>query len=475
MKKNEIYEGIVTAYGSEGEGIIKSDGYVIFVPFTVLNEKIKYRVLKVDKNIAYAKVESIVVPSEKRRAPQCAVFGKCGGCRLLHMDYAEQLDYKRTLIARTFKKIAFLDIAVAETVPSVPELRYRNKLQLPLRRVNGRNVCGFFAPDSHRIVETDDCLIQGEWCSGAIKAIKEFAGVYRLHFYDESADNGLIRHLIVKKVGDWFLVSVVINGNNLPHSAELFELLKNHLCTENITLTLNENRGRGNAILGEKTRVLFGSGFVKGEQFGIKYTVGTHDFIQINDNVKQSLYSDAVTFACDNSPSLVIDAYCGGGLMTALLAAKTKKVIGVEIVREAVDNAEKLVKDNDIANASFVCGLAENVLPDIVKRTDGDCTVVLDPPRKGVDKRLIEALLLSAVKKIVYVSCNPATLSRDAGLLCGTLHYDGDNLLKSQCHKVGRSIEKPDSGNFFSIKSLKGYDMFADCKGVECLCVFERR
>ena len=474
MKKNEIYEGIITAYGSEGEGIIKSDGYVIFVPFTVLNEKIRYRVLKVDKNIVYAKVESILAPSEKRRVPGCPVFGKCGGCRLLHMDYAEQLDYKRTLIAHTLKKIAFLDIAVGETVPSVPELRYRNKLQLPLRHVNGRNVCGFFAPDSHRIVETDDCLIQGDWCAGVIKAIKEFAEIYKLDFYDESADNGLIRHLIVKKVCEWFLVSVVINGSNLPHSAELFELLKKHLYTQSITLTLNENRGRGNAVLGEKTRVLFGSGVIKGEQFGVKYTVGTHDFIQINDSVKQSLYSDAVGFACENSPSLVIDAYCGGGLMTALLAAKAKKVIGVEIVREAVDNAEKLIKDNDILNATFICGLSEIVLPDIVKQADGDCAVVLDPPRKGVDKRLIEALLSSNVKKIVYVSCNPATLSRDAGLLCGTLHYDGEKLLKSQRTADGQSTENTCGGNYFKIKSLKGYDMFADCKGVECLCVFER-
>ena len=260
----------------------------------------------------------------------------------------------------------------------------------------------------------------------------------------------------------------------MPHSAELFELLKKHLLTQNITLTLNENRGRGNAVLGEKTRVLFGSGVIKGEQFGVKYTVGTHDFIQINDSVKQSLYSDAVGFACENSPSLVIDAYCGGGLMTALLAAKAKKVIGVEIVREAVDNAEKLIKDNDILNATFICGLSEIVLPDIVRQADGYCSVVLDPPRKGVDKRLIEALLSSNVKKIVYVSCNPATLSRDAGLLCGTLHYDGEKLLKSQRTADGQSTENTCGGNYFTIKSLKGYDMFADCKGVECLCVFER-
>lgn len=465
MKKNEIYEGVVTAYGSEGEGIIKDDGYVVFVPFTIKGERIKYKVLKVDKNIVYARVEEVSEPSAKRRAPICPVFGKCGGCRLLHMDYSEQLDYKRELIANTIKKIAFIDVAVGETVASVPELHYRNKLQLPLRRVGGKNICGFFAPDSHRVIETSDCFIQGEWCGGAIAAVKEYAEKNGLNFYDESADNGLIRHFIVKKVGESFLVCVVANGGNIPDVNGLISILKKHLKTENITLTLNENRGRGNAILGEKTRTLYGEGVVRGEQFGVKYTVGTHDFIQINDAVKELLYAHAVEFACKNNPSLVVDAYCGGGLMTALLSKKAQKVMGVEIVREAVDNARRLVADNGISNASFVCGACEEVLPPIVNNTGGDCSVVLDPPRKGVDKRLIEALLHSNINRIVYVSCNPATLARDIGLLCGTLYYDGLKLLKSQL---------PDEGNGFKVTSVRGYDMFANCKGVECLCVLER-
>lgn len=465
MKKNEIYEGVVTAYGSEGEGIIKTDGIVVFVPFTIKGEKIKYKVLKADKNIAYAKVEEIIERSDKRRVPVCPVFGKCGGCRLLHMDYAEQLDYKSELIASTIKKIAFIDLSVGKTFASAPDLRYRNKLQLPLRRAGDKNVCGFFAPDSHRVVETSDCFIQGKWCGGAIAAIKEYAQKNRLNFYDESADNGLIRHLIVKRVGESFLVCVVVNGGDIPDVNGFIGLFKKHLNTENITVTLNENRGRGNAILGEKTRVLYGDGVVKGEQFGIKYTVGTHDFIQINDCVKQRLYADAAEFACKSDPSLVVDAYCGGGLMTALLSKKAKKVIGAEIVGEAVDNARRLIADNGIKNATFICGACEEVLPDIVKKTDGDCSVVLDPPRKGVDKRLIEALLHSNINKIVYVSCNPATLARDMGLLCGTLYYDGLKLLKNQ---------SATGGNFFKTTFIRGYDMFANCKGVECLCVLER-
>ena len=470
MKKNEVYEGIVTGYGSDGEGVIKQDGFVVFVPFVIRGERIKYKVLKVDKTVVYAKVEEIIEPSEFRRNVDCKAFGKCGGCRLLHMSYEEQLRYKHDLISDCFTRIAFCSATVEPTFPSVPELRYRNKLQLPLRKVCGKNILGFFVPDSHRIVETDDCLIQGEWCGAAIRAIKEYAEECNLSFYDESADNGLIRHLIVKNVGNYYLVCVVVNGDNLPSYEVFLDKLKTYFGTENITLTLNRNVGRSNVILGEKTKTLYGCGYVYGEQFGVKYRVGTHDFIQINDGVKERLYTDAVNSATQNNPSLIVDAYCGGGLMTALLAKKADKVIGVEIVPEAIANAKSLVAENNISNAKFICGACEELLPDIVKQAGGDSVVVLDPPRKGVDKRLIAPLLQSEIKKIVYISCNPATLARDVGLLTGALIYDGNKLVKSSAELSAKK-----EVNYYSVEKVKGYDMFADCKGVETLCILTRR
>jgi len=465
MKKNEIREGVVIGYGSEGEGVIKDDGFVVFIPFVLKGERVEYKVLKVDKTIVYAKLEKVLDPSVFRVKPGCLVFGKCGGCRLLHMAYSEQLVYKREYIENTLKKVAFCETVVEPCEPSVPEFRYRNKLQLPLRNVDGRNVTGFFAPDSHRIVETNDCLIQGEWCAPAITAIKKYAAECGVQFYNESTDSGLIKHLIVKKVGEWYLVCLVVNGERIPEYFVFVELLKRAFGTDKITLTLNVNRRASNAVLGEKTVVLYGDGVVYGSQFGVRYGVGTESFIQINDDVKAKLYAEAVLAACADSPSIVIDAYCGGGLMTALLAKSAAKVIGVEIVNEAVENAKILARENGLNNIEFICGACEDVLPDIVGSVGGNSVAVLDPPRKGVDKRLIEALLHSAVNKIVYVSCNPATLSRDVGMLTGKIFYEGNRLIRNQ---------SSDGGNYFSVKRVKGFDMFAGCKGVEVLCVLER-
>lgn len=467
MKKNDVLQGIVTGYGSEGEGVVKSDGFVIFLPFALKGEKVEFRILKVAKNVAYGKIERIIEKSAERAEPKCPVFGKCGGCRLLHMSYPAQLEYKRGLIANSFSKIAFCETEVMPTEPSEPNVRYRNKLQLPLRRVGGRNVVGFFAPDSHRVVETDDCLIQGKWCAPAISAIKEYAEKFDVPFYDESADNGLIKHLLIKKTDESFLVCVVASKDKIPQPEALAGLFIERLGTSDVTLTLNVNPRRTNVVLGEKTIVLYGSGVVYGRQFGITYCVGTESFIQVNDDVKQKLYRDAVTAASAESPSLVVDAYCGSGLLTALLAAKAKNVVGVEIVREAVDNAVKLAEVNGISNAEFICAPCEEVLPSVVKRADGDAVVVLDPPRKGVDKRFIAALLSSKIKKIVYISCNHATLARDVGLLTGKLVYDGNALVKN----VGAEAFP---AGFFGVESVKGYDMFAGCAGVETLCVLVR-
>lgn len=465
MKKNDILTGTVVGYGSEGEGVIKTDGYVVFVPFTIVGEKISYRVLKVKGQVLYARLESVIEPSKDRVKPECPVYERCGGCRLLHMSYEAQLEYKRELIATDLKKIAFCDTVVEPTVASNPHFRYRNKLQLPLRSVDGKNVVGFFARNSHRVVPINDCLIQGEWCSGAIRAVLEYADENKIDFYDETSNNGLIRHLLVKKVGESFLACIVATACTLPDFNSLVLKLKKYLNTDNVTLTLNVNRSTANVVLGDKTIVLFGDGVVYGEQFGVKYGVGTESFIQVNDDVKERLYKDAVNAACESSPSLVIDAYCGGGLMTALLARRAKRVVGVEIVDEAVENAKRLAKDNGV-QADFICAPCEDVLPELVKNADGDSVVLLDPPRKGIDKRLIEPLLNAPIKKIVYISCNPSTLARDVGLLTGKLVYGGNALVKNPS-AIG--------GSFYSVSSVAGYDMFANCAGVETLVVLSRK
>lgn len=474
MKKNDIIEGEIISYGTGGEGVLKTDGYTVFVPFAIKGEKVKAHVLKCGKNIAFAKLLQVIEPSEKRVTEPCAVFKKCGGCALLHMEYGEQLDFKSALIKNAFEKIGFISIDLPEIVKSEPILGYRLKLALPVRAgENGEIKIGFFAPNSHRVVETENCALHGEWAAKTISALKKYMRALKIEAYNETSRRGKIRHIVVKKSGDEFLVVLVTKSEKLPHIDYFADLLSESLGKNSLYINVNERDD--NVIFGEKFVLISGAGVIKGSWRGITYETGPQSFMQVNESVKNKIYGDALDFLGENQT--VIDAYCGAGLLTAAIAKKSKKVIGIEIVEEAVVLARELVKKNNVENAEFICAPCEIALPPLIEKlkNEGQKTVLfLDPPRKGVDRAAIESILKARPDEIVYISCNPQTLARDVGLLAGTLKIKGNEIVKGVERAVETHINSTVFSSGYKICKVCGYDMFSGCSGVETLCVLKR-
>ncbi len=458
MQKNEEFIGNVSAIGSNMEGIVRIGDRICFVPYAILGEKIKFKVLKVTKNLAFCKLLEVLAPAEERVRPKCSVYEKCGGCQLQHLRYKEQLKLKSNLVADCIKKIAGIDVVVPLTVRSTYEYEYRNKLQLPVR-FDKANDIGFFAQNSHRIVKIDECPIQKPWCSKIITALKNYLDKSGVSCYNENLKEGIVRHVVVRETENKLSIVIVINGDNLPKYELLIEELLGYF--SNFNLFININKLHNNVILGTEYKRLFGEEFISTSELGINYKVVPASFIQVNDGVKRKLYADVVkSLGADNNVS-VIDAYSGAGLMTALISKTAKKVYGIEIVKEAVESANRLIKENNVKNVVNYCGPCEEVLPTLINtlKKQGETTaVVLDPPRKGCDKKVLDAILSSKPKKIIYVSCSPQTLARDLGILCGTLVYEGNELKKATVQN-----------KVYEITKIQPYDMFPQTKHVETL------
>ena len=421
MRKNDEFIGNVSAVGSNMEGIVRIDNYVCFVPFALMGEKIKFKALKVTKNIAFCKLIEVLTPAEQRVRPRCCVYGKCGGCQLQHLRYKDQLKLKSETVHDCIKKIAGLETEVLPCVKSDTEYEYRNKLQLPVRCDNGVNKIGFFALNSHRVVETDCCPIQKSWSTDIISIFKDYINESGVTCYNEETGEGLIRHIVVRSCDVALMITVVINGETLPSSNLLIQKLSYKL--KKFSLFINENVLDTNIILGDKFTCIYGEPKFNTEEFGLRYEVVPQSFMQVNGYVKKKLYQDVVkTLSADNNTT-VIDAYSGAGLMTALLSQNAKRVYGIEIVKEAVESANKLVKDNNLEDKVInICAPCETELPPLIKNLKDNgskVSVVLDPPRKGCDKKVLDAILDAKPDKIVYVSCSPQTLARDLGVLTG--------------------------------------------------------
>ena len=466
MRKNDEFIGNVSAVGSNMEGVIRVDNYVCFVPFALAGEKVKFKVLKTTKNIAFCKLIEVLTPAEQRVRPRCRVYGKCGGCQLQHLRYKDQLKQKSTIVSDCLRKIGGITFDVLPCIKSENEYEYRNKLQLPVRDDNGTNKIGFFATNSHRVVETLECPIQRSWCKDVIEVLKEFINETSVPCYNEQTCEGCIRHLVVRQVDTALMITVVINGKVLPYGEVLIEKLSRKI--KKYSLFINENTESNNVILGENFSLIFGEPYYYTEEFGIRYKVVPESFMQVNNAVKKKLYQDVVKTVNADEETVVIDAYSGAGLMTALLSQNAKKAYGIEIVKEAVDAGNVLAKENGLLNkVENICAPCEEELPKLIGRLRGECakiSVVLDPPRKGCDRKVIEAILSAKPDKVVYVSCSPQTLARDLGLLTGTLYYDGNELKKST-ENIG----------VYVIEKVQPYDMFPQTKHVETLVCLTRK
>ena len=466
--KNDVREGMVVAMGMNGEGVLKDERKTIFVPFSITGEKIRYKILKDSESIAYGKVLEVYTPAEERIRPRCPVFGKCGGCQLQHVKYAAQLKIKEDNIVNCFRKIAFLDVKVKPTVRGDDEFGYRNKLQLPVSVDNqGNTIIGFYAENSHRVVPITDCPINAVWTKNVIDAFTEYFTLTNLKGYDETSRSGEIREIAVKEAKGKLIITLVSTIDKLPDLESLLEILHNKV-KYTFSLYLNVNRAHNNVIYGEKFIHLYGSKDYSADMLGIKYRVGVQSFMQVNDCVCAKLYSAVSMLSNSDENTVIIDAYSGAGLMTALLAKNAKKAIGIEVVPEAVRLANALAFQNGLAEKiTNYQGKCEEILPDIIdkeKQNGNKTVIVLDPPRKGCELSVIKAVKESNADKIIYVSCKPSTLARDVGLIVGTLCVSGQEIKKSDT-----------VSSDYVVESIRPFDMFAQTKHIETICVLAHK
>lgn len=464
MVKNEERTGIVISVGMNGEGIVKDEDTVVFVPFALPGEKIIYKILKVTKKCAYGKLLEVLTPAEERVRAKCPVFTKCGGCQLQHVKHTNQLSIKEKNVSNCFKKIAGLDVEVKPAIKGDNEYFYRNKLQLPVAETENGAVIGFYAENSHRVIPISDCAINGVWAKDVIRAFKCYLSTYAIAGYNEGNHSGVVREITVKEIGGNLIITVVTLGESLPFKNELIDILKRELRNE-FSLYQNVNSAKTNVIYGNDFRLLHGKGEYSSETFGVKYKIGVRSFMQVNPSVCFKLYHTVVNSLDLDENTTVIDAYSGAGLMTALLASKAKKAVGIEIIKEAVSIANDLAKDNLLQDKIVnYCGKCEELLPNIVKQEKGKVAIVLDPPRKGVDIKVINAVIESGADKVAYVSCMPSTLARDVGLLMGSLEERDGEIVR---------VENPNYR--YEIDFIRPFDMFPQTKHIETLVVLSKK
>lgn len=420
VEKNKEYVTNILDMTHEGAGVAKIDGFAVFIDGAITGETVKIKVVKVTKNFAYGKLLEIIEASGNRRPVSCENFKKCGGCSLLHMSYPATLEFKRKVVKDSFKRIGHRDVEVEETLGMEEPYAYRNKVQFPVGEKDGRVVTGFFAGRTHDIVPITDCSIQSRIANKLINNIREFFRDNKISAYNEKTGKGFIRHVIIRnseKSGEIMLI-LVTNGEEFLLKDKFVEFITDK-CSKVKSIMQNINTKNTNVILGEKNIRLYGKDTIKDYIGEFVFNISPNSFFQVNARQTEVLYSKALEFAGLTGDETVFDLYCGIGSISLFLAKKAKRVYGVEVVKPAVQNAKENAKENGITNTLFYSGKAEEVVPKLYEEGINADVVVVDPPRSGCDKVLIETVLKMKPKKIVYVSCNPGTLARDVEMLDG--------------------------------------------------------
>lgn len=420
MKKNEKYVVQIVDNGFEGEGIAKISGQTIFVPNAIKDEKVKIKILKVTTKVAYAKVLEILEKSEHRRLTDCDTDSQCGGCSLRHMDYDYTVQMKKNSVENTLKKALGREILVDEIIPMEAPFYYRNKLQYPLGvSENGELTMGVFAKRSHKIIPTGHCQIQNELAQKIANDIFAFAKENKICGYNEKNQTGILRHIVVR-VGvktNEAMVTLVVNHLKMPKEKELVDFLTSQY-PQIKTIVKNLNDKNTNVILGTKNEIIFGDGYITDILLGKKFKISNLSFYQVNPIQTEKLYAKAIQYAQLAGCETVFDLYCGIGTIGICASDKAKQLFGMETIPEAISDAKENAKLNHVKNSEFFVGDVEKTLPEFVqKRNIKPDVVFVDPPRKGCDKTALETLLKIEPKRIVYVSCNPATLGRDLKVL----------------------------------------------------------
>ncbi|MDT8716082.1 23S rRNA (uracil(1939)-C(5))-methyltransferase RlmD [Clostridium sp. 19966] len=419
FKKNDEITVDIVAQGYEGEGVAKPEGFPLFIPGALEGEKVKIKIIKLSKSHGFGKLIDIIEPSSSRREPTCPIYKRCGGCQLQHMSYEAQLNFKKERVKECIERIGGIkDAVIHHTLGMEKPYRYRNKVALPVGAGADNNLIGFYAARSHEIINVESCGIQHEEADSVIKLIRNWMKEFAVTGYDEKIHSGILRHVMVRKgftTGE-VMVVLVTNGKKLPHKESLVEKLKENIAGIK-SIIQNINTKNSNVIMGLENIVLWGTENITDYIGEFKFSISPLSFFQVNPLQTKVLYDKALEYAALTGNEVVFDAYCGAGTISLFLTQKAKKVYGVEIIPEAIENAKENAKMNLVDNAEFLVGQAEVVIPDLINKGIKAEVVVIDPPRKGCEESLLQAIAKMAPDRIVYVSCNPATLARDLAIL----------------------------------------------------------
>ena len=438
MKKNDTAAVKITDIGVNGEGIGKVDGYTLFIKDAVIGDTVEAKVMKAKKNYGYARLMKVLSPSPDRVTPRCAFARKCGGCQIQEMSYGRQLTFKEQKVRGNLERIGgfskeLLDRVMEPVLGMEEPFGYRNKAQFPFGTdKQGNPVTGFYAGRTHDIIPNTDCALGAPVNREILETILGFMKKYQIPSYDEKTGNGLIRHVLIRcgsATGE-IMVCLVVNGEEIPHADALIDRLAE--MPGMTSITLSPNTRRTNVIMGDSFKVLWGQGYITDYIGNIKYQISPLSFYQVNPVQTEKLYSLALEYADLKGGETVWDLYCGIGTISLFLAQKAGKVYGVEIIPQAIDDARKNAEINGIENAEFFVGKAEEVLPRWYRENEGAeaglrgegsrtraDVIVVDPPRKGCDEALLDTIVKMQPERVVYVSCDPATLARDLKVLCG--------------------------------------------------------
>ncbi len=457
INKNDEFELEIEDIGSEGEGIAHIDGYAIFIKDAIPGDIVRIKVIKAKKNYGYGRLIEIEKPSKDRVEPVCSIARQCGGCQIQHLSYQAQLTYKENKIKNCLVRLgkfpeAQID-AIMEPIMGMEEpYHYRNKAQFPVgRNKEGKVITGFYASRTHSIIPSMHCAIQDKRNEEILQVVLSFMEEYHIEPYMEENHSGLVRHILTRvgyHTGE-IMVCLVLNGTSLPHSEVLVKRLT--LITGIKSIIININKEKTNVILGNKVKTLWGESYIVDSIGDIKYQISPLSFYQVNPIQTQKLYQTSLDYAGLSGEEIVWDLYCGIGTISLFLAKQAKMVYGVEIVPEAIADANRNKEFNQIENVEFFVGASEEVLPTKYKESEGRMSadvIVVDPPRKGCDISLLQTILDMYPERIVYVSCDPATLARDLRFLC-------------------------DGG--YELKKVRGCDMFGHSGHVETVVLLSRK
>lgn len=468
IQKNDEYVMDITDIGTDGAGIGRISGYALFVKDTVPGDRILVKIIKLKKHFGYGRLIKILEPSPDRILPKCPVAKQCGGCQLQHLSYEKQLEFKQNKVKNCLERIGGCKDVTLEPILGMEEpYYYRNKAQFPVGRTkDGKLTIGFYAGRTHSIIDTRTCCIQAKINETIINIVRRFLEKYHISIYDEENHTGLVRHILTRAgfaTGE-LMVCLVINGNRLPHEQEFVEMLTDgNYQTESIqgipgdpgfwkmtSINLNINKEKTNIIMGQKCICLWGQEYITDKIGENIYRISPLSFYQVNPVQTKKLYDTALEFAGLTGTETVWDLYCGTGTISLFLARQAKKVYGVEIVPEAIEDARENAKINGIENAEFFCGASEHVLPEWYKKNPGAIAdvILVDPPRKGCEETLLMTIIQIKPERIVYVSCDPATLARDIKIL---------------------------EQHGYKLKRAKACDMFGNSVHVETVCLLSRK